>query len=127
MYTIVDTSKSFADAVAAVERAVADNQFNVLHVHDLGEKLRSKGFEFAHQVKVFEVCSPAHAHRVLNRDIRINMALPCRISVWQDDNGTHVGYIKPEPMLAMLSDDAQLEVVAGEVEDILKAIVDAVA
>jgi uncharacterized protein (DUF302 family) len=127
MYTIVDTTKSFADAVAAVEKAAADNKFNVLHVHDLGEKLRSKGFEFAHQVKVFEVCSPAHAHKVLNRDIRINMALPCRISVWQDDKGTHIGYIRPEPMLAMLSDDEPLKAVAKDVEGILKAIVDAAA
>jgi uncharacterized protein (DUF302 family) len=54
---------------------------------------------------------------VLSSDMRLNMALPCRISVYTDEGRTHIGLIKPVQMLAALSDDPALAQVAAEVED----------
>ena len=50
-------------------------------------------------------------------DIRLNMALPCRISVFTEGGKTRIGLIKPEQMLATLSQDATLLQVATEVEE----------
>ena len=116
MYYIVETSKSFEQAADDLDAAVKRNNFGVLHVHDLGKTLRSKGIDFSDDCKVFEVCNPAQAAKVLSTDMRLNMALPCRISVYTEQGKTKIGLIKPEAMLGMLSQDAALQQVAQEVE-----------
>lgn len=116
MYYIVETRKSFSQASTDLEAAVIRNGFGVLHVHDLGATLRSKGIAFDQECKVFEVCNPAQASKVLTADMRLNMALPCRISVFTDKNKTMIGLIRPAEMLAGLSQDPGIGQVAIEVE-----------
>ncbi len=116
MYYIVQTRKTFEEASADLDAAVKRNGFGVLHVHDLGATLRSKGIAFEEQCKVFEVCNPAQAAKVLAADMRLNMALPCRISVFTDQGATKIGLITPAQMLASLSQEPSLLQVAEEVE-----------
>jgi uncharacterized protein (DUF302 family) len=116
VYYIVETEKSFDQAAADLDAAVGRHGFGVLHVHDLGGTLRSKGIEFEEQCKVFEVCNPVQAAKVLATDMRLNMALPCRISVFTDNGKTKIGLIKPAKMLSSLSEDAALVEVSEEVE-----------
>lgn len=117
MYYIVQSSKPFSQASTDLEAAVLRHGFGVLHVHDLGATLRSKGIAFEEECKVFEVCNPGQAAKVLSVDMRLNMALPCRISVFTEKGQTKIGMIKPVPMLSMLSQDAALVQVAKEVEE----------
>lgn len=116
MYYIVETEKSFDQASADLEAAVVNHGFGVLHVHDLGGTLRSKGIDFGEDCKVLEVCNPVQAAKVLAADMRLNMALPCRISVFTDSGKTKIGLIKPAEMLSSLSDDPALVDVSEEVE-----------
>src|SRR5674476_1090813 len=92
MYYIVETRKSFNQASTDLDSAVKRHGFGVLHVHDLGATLRSKGIAFEEECKVFEVCNPGQAAKVLSIDMRLNMALPCRISVF-----TCLLYTSPSP------------------------------
>ena len=124
MYYIVESGKSFEQAVTDLEAAVKRNEFGVLHIHDLGNTLRSKGIAFAENCKVFEVCNPGQAGKVLSTDIRLNMALPCRISVYTEQGKTRIGMIKPVPMLAALSQDPTLVKVAQEVEARTKKMIE---
>lgn len=124
MYYIVETDKSFDQASADLESAVKHNGFGVLHVHDLGNTLRSKGIAFANESKIFEVCNPGQAAKVITTDMRLNMALPCRISVFTDQGKTKIGLIKPAKMLLALSQDAELIEVAREVEKLTIQMVD---
>jgi uncharacterized protein (DUF302 family) len=124
MYYIVESNKTFEQAATDLEAAVKRNEFGVLHIHDLGTTLRSKGIAFAENCKVFEVCNPGQAGKVLSTDMRLNMALPCRISVYTEQGKTWIGMIKPVPMLAALSQDASLVKVAQEVEAKTKKMID---
>ena len=117
MYYIVETAKSFEQAATDLDAAVKKHGFGVLHIHDLGNTLRSKGMAFDEQCRVFEVCNPAQAVKVLAADMRLNMALPCRISVFTEGGKTMIGLIKPVEMLAALSQDPTLLQVAKEVEE----------
>ncbi len=117
MYYIVETSKTFTQAATDLEAAVLRLDFGVLHVHDLGTTLRSKGIAFGEQCKIFEVCNPGQAAKVLATDMRLNMALPCRISVYTEQGKTKIGLIKPVPMLSALSQDAGLAQIAKVVEE----------
>jgi uncharacterized protein (DUF302 family) len=124
MYYIVPTGKTFNQASTDLEAAVLRHGFGVLHVHDLGATLRSKGMAFEEECKVFEVCNPAQAAKVLLVDMRLNMALPCRISVFTEKGVTRIGLIRPVPMLTALSQDATLLHIAEEVEEKILQMVD---
>ncbi|MCB1671123.1 MAG: DUF302 domain-containing protein [Gammaproteobacteria bacterium] len=115
-YYVVTSEKSFEQAAQDLDAAVKRNGFGVLHVHDLGETLRSKGVPFVEQCRIFEVCNPQQAARVLAADMRLNMALPCRISVFTASGQTRLGLIRPEQMLSALSHDPAIQGVAAEVE-----------
>lgn len=116
MYYTVETGKSFEQASKDLEAAVALHGFGVLHIHKLGDTLRSKGVDFAEQCNVFEVCNPVQAAKVLSADMRLNMALPCRISVYTEKGKTLIGLIRPAEMLSALSDDPALAEVSKDVE-----------
>ena len=124
MYYIVESSKSFEQAASDLEAAVKAHGFGVLHVHDIGNTLRGKGVTFEPQCRVFEVCNPVQASKVMAADMRLNMALPCRISVYTEGGQTRIGMIKPAAILASLSQDPALAVVAQEVEQKTTAMID---
>jgi uncharacterized protein (DUF302 family) len=124
MYYIVESNKSFEQAATDLEAAVKRHEFGVLHIHDLGTLLRSKGIAFAKNRKVFEVCNLGQAGKVLGTDMRLNISLPCRISVYTEQGKTKIGMIKPVPMLAALSQDASLVKVAQEAEAKTRKIID---
>ena len=124
MYYIVETDKSFENAVNDLETAVKSHGFGILHIHDLGATLRSKGIEFEEQCKVFEICNPMQAAKVLSIDMRLNMALPCRISVFTEESKTNIGLIKPAEMLLALSEDKALNKIAMEVEQTMIEMID---
>lgn len=117
MFYIVDTNKPFSQASTDLESAVIRNGFGVMHIHDLGNTLRAKGIAFDEECKVFEVCNPVQAAKVLSTDMRLNMALPCRISVYTEKGKTKIGLIKSVQMLSALSKDEALVVIAKEVEN----------
>lgn len=124
MYYIAESGKTFKQAATDLEAAVKRHEFGVLHIHDLGNTLRSKGVDFTGQCKVFEICNPAQAAKVLSSDMRINMALPCRISVYTEQGKTRIGMVRPMPMLAALSQDATLVEVAQQVEAKTRQMID---
>lgn len=124
MYYIAESGKSFEQASADLEQAVKHHGFGVLHVHNLGSTLRSKGMDFEQQCKVFEVCNPEQAAKVLATDMRLNMALPCRISVYTQNGKTMIGMITPAATLSALSADPALAQVAAEVETKTKLMID---
>jgi uncharacterized protein (DUF302 family) len=123
-FLIVPTTKSFSQAGEDLQNAVKALGFGVLAVHDLGETLRSKGIPFAEECKIFEVCNPTQAAKVLSSNMALSMALPCRISVYTESGQTLVGMIRPEPMLSTLSSDPELQAVAAEVENTITAIIE---
>ena len=124
MYYIVESEKTFAQAAADLEAAVKRHGFGVLHVHDIGATLRGKGIAFANECKVLEVCNPVQAAKVISADMRLNMALPCRISVFTENGKTKIGLIKPGNMLAALSPDPGLAIIAAEVEKLTMLMAD---
>ncbi len=124
MEYIVETEKPFEQAAADLAAAVSRNQFGVLHVHDLQATLKSKGFDFPNACRIFEVCNPKQAQAVLSRDMSLNMALPCRISVYEDNGTTRIGMISPKAMLSTLSGSAELAQIAEEVETVTRRIID---
>ncbi|PJZ24410.1 hypothetical protein CH352_14370 [Leptospira hartskeerlii] len=125
MKYIVDSEKSVEQASLDLQKNVVEAKYGVLHIHDLKETMKKKGVEFQEECRIFEVCNPARASKVLNEDMEMNFALPCRISVYTDHGKTRIGMIRPEPLLRTLSDSKTLAQEAKEVEDDLIRIIQA--
>lgn len=124
---IVNTVKSFGDACVDLEASIVSHGFGVMAVHDLGETLRSKRISFSESCRVFDICNPHQAAKVLQRDISLNIALPCRLSVYTDLGQTRIGAIRPSEMLHALSSDPELIDVAKEVDLDLSEIINEAA
>lgn len=124
MKYIVDSKKTVDQAAADLEKAVVNHSFGVLHVHDLRATLKAKGVEFPHECRIFEICNPKIAGQVLQEDMSLNMALPCRISVYEEEGVTRLGMIAPQAMLGMLTRSEKLDQVAADVENIAIAIIE---
>ena len=93
----------------------------MLGVHDLKAKIAEKGVAFARECRVFEVCNPHQAKTVLEANLAISTALPCRISVYEEHGVTKLATIKPSAMIELYATPG-LKGVAQEVEATLEAI-----
>ena len=122
----LSTDKTVSETSAAVQAAVEANHFGVMQVHNLKETMAKKGVEFAHECLIFEVCQPQQAKKVLDQNMSVSTALPCRISVYEENGKTVLATLKPTTLLAMFNVPA-LQQVAQEVEDTLVKIMKAAA
>jgi uncharacterized protein (DUF302 family) len=111
----VPTDKTVSQAAAALQAAVQANHFGVMQVHDLKDTMAKKGVEFTHECLIFEVCQPQQAKKVLDANMSVSTALPCRISIYEEGGKTVLATLKPTVLLAMFN-APQIEAVAQEVE-----------
>ena len=122
----LSTDKTVSETAVAVQAAVEANHFGVMQVHNLKETMAKKGVEFARECLIFEVCQPQQAKKVLDENMSVSTALPCRISVYEENGKTILATLKPTTLLAMFNVPA-LQQVAQEVEDTLVKIMKAAA
>ena len=119
------TEKTVSEVAAALQAAVQAHHFGVMQVHNLRETMTKKGVEFGRECLIFEVCQPQQAKKVLDQDMSVSTALPCRISIYEESGKTILATLKPTILLAMFN-APQLQEVAQEVEDtIFKIMKDA--
>ncbi len=117
----LSTDKTVTEVAAALQIAVPANRFGIMQVHNLQETMRKKGVEFARECQIFEVCQPQQAKKVLEQNMSISTALPCRISLYREDGKTVLATLKPTTLLAMFN-SPQLAETAQEVEDTIVKI-----
>ncbi len=115
------TEKSVSETAEALHVAVQAHHFGVMQVHNLQETMIKKGVEFDHACLIFEVCQPQQAKKVLEKNMSVSTALPCRISVYEEGGSTILATLKPTTLLALL-DKPQLAGMAQEVEDTIVTI-----
>lgn len=115
----VPSSKPIEQIEQGLHEAAARHGFGVIAVHDLQATMRKKGVEFDRACRIYEVCNPVQAKRVLEANGAVSTALPCRISVYGDGSGGYrIATIKPTAMMQMFG-SPELEGVAREVEDVV--------
>jgi uncharacterized protein (DUF302 family) len=102
------------------------HKFGVLGMHDLKQKMESKGVPFDRECRVFEVCNPQQAQRVLTGAMEISTALPCRISVYEENGRTVLATLKPTRLLTLFGAPGAAAI-AQEVEDTMIRIMEETA
>jgi uncharacterized protein (DUF302 family) len=106
-----------------LEEAVKARKFGVITMINLKDKMAEEGVEFANECRIYEVCNPRQAKRVLEKDMTLATALPCRIAVYEDRGRVKMATMLPSQTLSMFN-FPELGPIAREVERELKAMID---
>jgi uncharacterized protein (DUF302 family) len=122
MLYVQEANRPIAEVASKLEAAASANQFGVLGVHDLKQKMNAKGVEFDTECLIFEVCNPGKAKTVLQSNMAISTVLPCRISVYEEAGKVKVAMLKPTAMLGLF-DQPELANMAREVEETMERII----
>jgi uncharacterized protein (DUF302 family) len=123
MLYVRETNKSIDEVCTKIQEAAAQNKFGVLAVIDLKDKMAAKGVQFGPQCRIIEVCNPMQAKKVLESNMTISSALPCRISVYEEAGKVKVITLRPTVLLNLFG-NPELAPVAREVENAILLIID---
>lgn len=118
------SAKTLDELDLALREAAARHKFGVLGVHDLKQAMNNKGVEFDSDVRVYEVCNPHHAKAVLQENMDVSTALPCRISIYSSKEGTEVATVLPSELMKAFGSSPVMTATAAEVERTMKAMID---
>jgi len=117
----IGTSKSFDEAVAAVEKKTAEKGFQVLYIHDIAATLTAKGFA-REPLKIIEVCNANYASQALDKDVKLALMMPCPISVYVQGGKTQISTMLPTSIVEFFP-KAGIEKTAAEMEKGVLAII----
>jgi uncharacterized protein (DUF302 family) len=123
---IYESKRPIEDVCADMAPTAQKYKFGVMTTHNLRETMARKGVPFDRDCFIFEICNPHQAKKVLEANLEISTALPCRVSVYQEGERVKIATVKPTAMLAMY-DATGLVSVAQEVESAMTAIMREVA
>ncbi len=115
----LNSKETLDNTIKRVKEELSERKFGVLWELNFKDKFKEKGFDYKHDFWVFEVCNPGIAIGVLNTNQSAGYFLPCKIAVFNSDEGVKVGLIRPSNLIGLISDNMQLIDKANEVENIL--------
>ena len=114
----IKSNKSMDEIERGLQESAARHQFGVIAVHDLKETLKKKGVDLAMECRIYEVCNPHQAKKVLDANGAISTALPCRISVYGSPKEYTLATMRPTEMMKAFA-NPEIEPVAREVEEVI--------
>ena len=117
---IVETEKSFDEAVVSVLKSVEQKGWSLFQIYDVKERLAAKGFE-QKPLKIIEICSGKHANNFLNKNRLISLCMPCKINVLKENEKVKIVGMKPTMISQFFS-----EVSKEEVEEVERDIIEIV-
>lgn len=79
---------AFEDTVEAIKHRVTEKGWKLPKIYRLDQTMEKHGYQ-VNPVAVLELCHPEHAYKILSNDdsLMVTPFMPCRISVFQRDNG----------------------------------------
>jgi len=117
-----ETIKSFEEVLKSLQEKVPANGFRILHIHDVKQTLKEKGFDIDNY-SIVEVCNAKFANCVINVNKEYGVMMPCKINVYSDEGKTVI--LTPEPtIMASRFGMTGIEDIAGDVDAALKKIID---
>lgn len=114
----IGTRRPLDEIERELQESAARHRFGVIAIHDLRDTLRKKGVDLAMECRIYEVCNPLQAKRVLETDGAISTALPCRISVYGAPRDYTLATMLPTEMMKGFN-NPDVEPVAREVEEVI--------
>ncbi|MBT7942010.1 MAG: DUF302 domain-containing protein [Alphaproteobacteria bacterium] len=114
----------FDEAIEVVTAALAEKGFGVLTTIDVKATLKKKLDADFRPYTILGACNPAFAHKALLSEGKIGTMLPCNVVV-QDAGDSAVEISAVDPLASMQAiDNPDLGAIAGEVQGLLKGVIE---
>jgi uncharacterized protein (DUF302 family) len=117
----VPSTKPMEEIERGLQESAARHKFGIIATHDLKQTLSNKGVMLDQECRVYEVCNPHQAKKVLDANGAISTALPCRISVYGKPGSYTLATLRPTQLMKGFNLPS-IESVAQEVEDVLQSM-----
>ena len=115
---------SFEEAIEKVTAELKNEGFGVLTEIDVKETLKKKIDVDFKKYKILGACNPHFAHKVLTKEDKIGVFLPCNVVVEEHENG-EVEVSAVDPIASMLAvENKGIEDLAKEVQQKSKRVVE---
>jgi len=116
----------FDDVESSIREELQEKGFGILTEISVDETLKEKLDQDFRRYKILGACHPPTAFEALSSELEIGLLLPCNVTIWENEDGTvTISAINAEKMLGFTQRD-DLEHLSIQVNDWLKAAVDAV-
>jgi uncharacterized protein (DUF302 family) len=118
----------FETTLAEIEKSVESLGWKIPHINDLQATMHKFGKD-VRQVKLYEICHPEHAYRILSQDDEriVSSLMPCRIAIYEKSDGSvYVSRMNSglmsKPMNKIIR--STMSVAAAETEQILAPVIE---
>src|SRR3989344_4788430 len=118
---IVETKKTFDNAVVSVLKAVEQKGWKLFQYYDVKERLATKGFQ-QKQFKIIKCASEKYQKQFLNKNRLMSLCMPCKINVVEENGKIKIVGMKPSMISQFFPEVSQKE--AEEAERDVKEIID---
>jgi uncharacterized protein (DUF302 family) len=114
-----------AQAVERVTSALSAQGFGVVTDMDVQAIMKKKlGTEMG-PYRILGVCNPKLAHQAIEREKTMGLLLPCKVVVYQTEDGSFtVSFARPKTVFTLI-DDPRLAALADQVDELIRAAYDA--
>ncbi len=129
MIEVYPSNLGFDETVTALQQAFDGNGWKVSHVYDIQKSLLNEEQGDIGRMKVFSVCKPEYAEKILNADNRkkISAMMPCRLSIYETKAGrVYIAAINISLLSKMFGGVTQnvMKDVAKEQKEMLRLLVE---
>ncbi len=118
--------RPFDDVLADLPAALKSQGFGILTEIDMQATLLAKLGVTFRRYRILGACNPPLAHQALITDLRVGVAMPCNVVIYERDDGqTQVMAVDPLATMAGIG-NAAMEGVAAQVHEKLTAAIAAI-
>jgi len=119
----VVSNKEYRETIEYFRAVISRKGFGILWEINFKDKFEEKGLNYPYNYMSFSVCNPQLAIRVLERNQDLGHFLPCKISIFESEQGVKLGLVKPTVMMQGITSDPEILELAQIVEDTLVEVI----
>lgn len=88
MFNVTQSNYNFEETASMMEQSIKDNKWSMPYQYDLQATMAKHGFTVK-PVKVYSICKPDIAVRILENDGNRHVAamMPCRVAIYEKSDG----------------------------------------
>lgn len=116
------TEKTVDNVIKDLKDNLKTVGFGVLWELNFKDKIEEINLEFKEDFIILEVCNPAYAKKVLDKNIHMGYVLPCKMVVRTENDKTFVGLVNPEKLLSLFASEDLEQFVKEIYKSLKKAI-----
>ncbi len=115
----------FEEALVRLPKALRAEGFALLNEVDVKDTLQEKLGVAFREYRILDVCNPSLAHEALSADLDLGMMVPCRVVVYEADNGRAVVQAVDPTALVAVHESPRVRELAATVRGKLARVLDA--